>query len=167
MKNKRLIYILAPLALLIWGLIFYKIFTHFGGDQKDSMSNRDHPNTGQKETPRDTFIILANYRDPFFGRNDRPYLQGNRTDHVLNNQTGFSKKNNPLPEIIPEIKYCGIIANTKNKRRVGLMRMNNKDLLLKEGDSYNELKIVRLFNDSVKIIYNRKTKKTIKKINKN
>jgi len=163
MKNKRLIYILAPLVLLIWGLIFYKIFTHFGDDQNKTMVNPDQTNTNKKQLPRDTFTIIANYRDPFLGRNNQPALHSSQ-DHILNNQTGLSRKPTPAPEIIPEIKYCGIIANPKNKRKVGLLRMNNKELLVKEGDSYNELKIIRLFNDSVKIMYN-KTKKTFKKNN--
>ena len=162
MKNKRLIYILAPLVLLIWGLIFYKIFTHFGDDQNKTMVNPDQTNTNKKQLPRDTFTIIANYRDPFLGRNDHPVIQTDRGDHVMSNQGGLTQKRPPVPEIIPEIKYCGLIANPRNKRKIGLLQMSNKELLVKEGDTYNELKIFKLFSDSVKIMYS-KTKKTIKK----
>jgi hypothetical protein len=147
------------LVLLIWGLIFYKIFAHVGDD--GGIVSHGVQNTAKKVNPKDTFTILANYRDPFLDHNYRPIIQRTGADHVLEPK-GVSQKSNPVIENIPDIKYFGLIANPKSKRKVGLFKMSNKDLLLKEGDAFNDLIIARLFNDSVMITFH-KSKKTIKK----
>ena len=141
--------------------VFYKIFTHFVGDE-GGIVNHGVQNTEKKVNPKDTFTILANYRDPFLDHSYRPILQRTGEDHAMEHKSGLTPKSKPAPEIIPDIKYFGLIANPKSKRKVGLFKMSKQDLLLKEGESFNDLKITKLFNDSVMITYH-KSKKTIKK----
>ena len=159
MKNKHLIYLLGPLVLLIWGLIFYKVYEHFRGG-KEVFGNAAAKYTDKKENAPDTFTIKANYRDPFLDRNYRLVTQSIGKTNISEHRSGIAPKT-VVPEVFPDIRYYGLIANAKNKRKVGLFKMSNKDLLLKEGESFNDLKITKLFNDSAKITYH-KTKKTIK-----
>jgi len=162
MKNKRLTYILIPLVILVWGLIFYKIFNHTGGDNKTNVSTALQK-LAKNDHVKDTFNVKANYRDPFLRGSVRSVIRQSGSGEMTSNRQGFSKQKETKPEIrIPDLKYFGLIANSKNKQKIGLFRLNNKDLILKEADLYEEFKISRLYNDSVQIAY-KKIKKTFKK----
>jgi hypothetical protein len=163
MKNKRLTYVLLPLVLLIWGIIFYKIFTH-GKDDNEGFVESNIRKTNKKDASVDSFVILANYRDPFLDRSYRPALRTADMQNNMNNRTGLNMKPQPVNIIFPDLQYYGLIANPKNKQKVGLIKMNNKDFILKEGESADDVKVLRLFNDSVMLTY-MNNKKTIKKNN--
>jgi hypothetical protein len=163
MKNKRLIYVLIPLVLLIWGAIFYRIFIHLDRDNNTPVTNLGTRYLDNKDDVSDSFSLVASYRDPFLSG----YQPQNNT--ITENIEVFTRGKTESPQkeskqdiVIPELKYFGLITNFKNNRKVGLFRLNNKNILLKEGDIQDEFKVVNLFNDSVKIIY-RTIKKTFKK----
>lgn len=163
MKNKRLLYILIPLVLLIWGIIFYKIFTQINHGNDKPFFNQGLKNSSVTNNVKDTFTIKANYRDPFLTGHQKSTFGSEDDGQMMFSTAGFSKKKEPKTDIvIPDLHYFGLIANTSKKQRIGLFRLNNKDALLKEGEVIEEFKIVRLFNDSVKITF-KKIKKTIQK----
>jgi hypothetical protein len=160
MKNKRLTYVLIPLVLLIWGLIFYRIFM---GSDKDGpvQTIRDIRKVAKKDSLTDIFEIKANYRDPFLSGSDKTLVSN--TGDVVPDRVGFTSVKPPVPEIIiPDLRYFGLIMNPKSKQKLGLFRLNNKNFILKEGTVQEDFKIVRLFNDSVKVQYKTK-RKTFKK----
>jgi hypothetical protein len=163
MKNKRLTYILVPLVLLIWGIIFYKIFTHLDNGNETPLNDRGLKKTIVNENDKDTFTIKANYKDPFLSGHQKPLTWDEGQGQISTGISGFSKKTASKPEIIiPDLRYFGLIYNENNKQKLGLFRLNNKDIILKEGQLFEELQIVGLFNDSVKTTF-RRVKKTFKK----
>ena len=73
MKNKSTMYVLLVGVLIIWGLIFYRVFAGIGSDNTSSFAiplKKSLQTTIQKE--EEVFVLLANYRDPFLGSTSRP-----------------------------------------------------------------------------------------------
>jgi hypothetical protein len=134
-----------------------------GSDNGGISAGKVYQNKNNRDTIRDTFLLKANYRDPFLTGHQKTISRVVATESFYGSNSGFSRKPNPKPEmIIPDLKYFGLIDNAKKKQKVGLFRLNNKDLILKETDVYEDFKVISLYNDSVKTTY-KKIKKTFKK----
>ena len=155
MKNKSLIYILIPLVFLLWGLIFYKIFSKID-KQETVFKSLTNNRIKSIEELRDSFVLKANYRDPFLSLNSKILNNSNELDHLNTNVNKFSKsKFSKFNIVFPELKYFGLIINASSKKKIGLFQVNNRDVLLRENELYNEMKIVRFYNDSVKIMFHK------------
>lgn len=159
MKNKKLLYILVPLSLIIWGLIFYRIFT--------GLKNTDIPDTtrpafkARQETPlKDSFTLVANYRDPFLGGNVI-VAKPQTTSSSVGKRQFISTTTTPPP--LPDVQYFGIISNAGNRNKVGLIKIQGRDFLLKEGETAEpHIKIIKFYKDSV-ILTSQSYKHTVKK----
>lgn len=160
MKNRKLIYFLAPLVVLIWGLIIYKVISGLNDDDSLVPVFKPFVSEGGKEQI-DTFLLDASYRDPFLSTT----IKINRSSEsikALSNRRSLSQVNNVPAQ--PDAQYFGIISNSKSKYKVGLIKIQGKDCLLKEGDlTANKLKIIKLYKDSA-IIMQQNFKYTITKI---
>lgn len=166
MKNKKMTYFLVPVVIIIWGLVIYKIFSY-----TDSSSDKNAIPTisNQKETiaiEKDTFSIIADYKDPFLGKNISIY------DEDYNNETESENDKKKVPEVKkeepkinikwPSIIYGGIIYNAKTKKSVGLVKINNRDYLGNKGNKIEEIEIVEMYNDSIKVKFSEQLKTIIK-----
>ncbi len=66
-QKKKNIYILLPIVILVWGFVFYQLYGYF-------FSTPSYANTEVKtvinidEIKKDTFSIVADYRDPFLSQ---------------------------------------------------------------------------------------------------
>ncbi|HEX3008688.1 MAG TPA: hypothetical protein VHO90_13840 [Bacteroidales bacterium] len=160
MKNKKLIYFLMPMVLLVWGLIFYRVYMGLENNDKESYGQLSY-NSGKKEdVKQDTFVLIASYKDPF--------LDGKtEVARVVSSGQVLEKRaivQSSMPLVIPDIQYYGLISNAKNKGKIGLIKFQGKDCFLREGDvSDLRLKVIRLLKDSVVLIYQQQ-KVTIKRI---
>lgn len=159
MKNKKLTYILVPLVILIWGLIVYKVISGIKEDGPLDKVYQTLALDNRKETI-DTFVLKTNYEDPFL--KEKNHYRG----HTAINQPKNKQQSVPNASVIPinyEVQYFGIISNLKNKNKLGLIKIQGKDFLIKEGDlSLNNLKIYKIYKDSV-IVISKNFKHTIKR----
>jgi hypothetical protein len=162
MKNKKMTYILIPLAVIVWGLIFWKIYSHFADKDDDGAKTYTlRPNKVPDSIP-DTIRLLLNYRDPFLSYTYRP-ANFTRTARMERSESGNFSRTIAKPEINwPNIKYGGMIWNKKSKSKTGLLTFNNQNLLVKEGQIIEGYKIFKLYSDSVTLEYN-KIKKGFKR----
>lgn len=156
MKNKKLIYILIPLVMLVWGLIFYKIYLKIKGPADDDIKIYSVGKEIIVDNQVDTIKLMLYYRDPFLSYSF--HLVSRRTPGFGSSLLNSDKKKKP-DFIWPEIKYDGMIVNSKTKRKTGLINFEKSSLLVQEGDLVKGYKIVKLFADSVIISYS-KNKKT-------
>ncbi len=159
MKNKKLLYILLPAVLVIWGGIFYRIYDAVSG--KDD--TKDTPTTAvQKPAPSqlaDTTQLLANYRDPFLdgvvGLSDRSYgVIGVRTSAVVPVPVVMVTPP-PTPIVVtppvpwPAIQYKGMIQNANSASKIALLQMNGKSYMVSEKQAVQEVQITTIHKDSV------------------
>lgn len=160
MKNKKLIYVLLPAVLVIWGIIFYRIFNAAGGDDNISSFNDPGIREAQVSSYTDTFSIVADYRDPFMGK----LAVENRPKTVVTVQPRITepKPQSPVKIAWPSIGYSGMIKNQKSALQLALLQVDGKSHTLKAGQSVEGVQLVKIFRDSVEVIFQNE-KRTIRK----
>jgi hypothetical protein len=142
-----MLYLLIPLTLLIWGLIGIRIAGHLNKPVNPSNVNLKSYNDKPEASVRDMKIIAANYSDPFL---DRPLLsqKSNFNDVSLSrNKTNNNLKKDNLQW--PSIRYGGRIVNKKSKSALYLIQVDGKNQIIKNGEVFNNLKLIKVFPDSI------------------
>jgi len=158
MKNKKFTYLLGAVVLLVWGMIIYRIFTAAAGSDNATplLSNRE-----QKEPyndyalPKDTTRLLLNYRDPFglvkFKDTADIAVKSHRRGKVV------------LAPAKPAfnwsfIKYSGYIHNPASKKLIALVTVNGKNVMLSEGETKENVRLIKNMRDSIRVSFNGQTK---------
>jgi hypothetical protein len=153
MKNKKLVYILLPLVAVIWGVIFYKIYNQIANSDKNMATGMPLNIEKDADSLSDTFQLILNYRDPFLSYSFQHQMAKTYPNSL---QRGFTKQATQNTEFQwPNFIYGGMIVNRQNKSKTGLLIYNNQSLLVKEGDINQGYKIIKLYNDSALIGYNK------------
>lgn len=158
MKNKKLIYVLLPLVILIWGTIFYKIFFSASPEEELAEGTINPQKIIAAASVADTFSIVASYRDPFLGN----AVYSENTD----NETPKPKMV-PAPKIEqavqwPAIIYGGMIKNQQSTRQLALVKINGKENILKAGEMVGTIELAKIYKDSIEVKMG-KEKKVVKK----
>lgn len=150
MRNKKLLYILVPAVVAVWGLIAYRVASHL--NSKAPANNSALPVFNKpKVTDTLTFTLLENYRDPFLGR-----IQAN--DTPLKSTKEKKQKNEPVDyftlqrinEILGQVSYGGLIEG-QGDGRMGLFRIKDKNCFLRQGQKTEGIEIIGLYADSARI----------------
>ena len=163
MKNKKLLYILIPATVILWGVVVFKIVSHL--NQENNYSEAYYLPEMKTETDSSfkTYKLLANYSDPFRIKRkpysavqkkvvQKPSVQATNLRH---------ERRNPQRIIWPSVTYNGTIMNMQ--KQVALIRINTNNFLMTEGEEQNRVILERLFPDSVIMVYEGETKTIIKK----
>ncbi len=159
MKNKKVVYFLLFVVLLIWGIIFYRIFSTVGGaDDSGSYTGTMNDNSMDKNVP-DTFNINGNYRDPFLGtmQADKPVV------HYSAPKTPVVKEEKMIqPLAWPAIVYGGMIKNKQSNKQLVLVQINGQNNLMMVGNTVDGVQLLKIYRDSLEVSF-QKAKKWIKK----
>ncbi len=159
MKNKSATYILLTGVLIVWGLVFYRIFAGLGSEDVSSFEipQKKIINTSiQKE--KEAFVLLANYRDPFIGGTSRA-LQSSGTFFGNNSSVQENKVKKVAvkkEEIVIDwnfLDYIGIVYNKETQKKVGLLVISGKEYMVNDKDVINEVAILRKERDSIQVEY--------------
>ena len=155
MKNKKLTYFLGLVVLSVWGLIIYRVFYAVSGDDDNSLP----PTTKTaKETyndysiPKDTTRLLLNYRDPFG-------LIAFKDTSIRPVTVSHRRLTPAAPAMNWDfIKYSGYIRNPASKKLLAFVHINGKSETLSEGETKDQVKLIKNLRDSIKVSFNGKTK---------
>lgn len=159
MKNRKLLYILAPATFLIWGAIVFSILGHFG--HSDNFPEKEYlPIRFQDaDTLDDSYTLLVNYRDPFgTGTIKRTATTSNpvKKAPVVSRRTSRRSQIRSARIAWPNIEYSGLILN--DDKQVALIRINNSNLLMSEGEEKQNIKLLKMYADSARLLYKNKEK---------
>ncbi len=151
-KNKKLLYILIPATIIVWGLIMYKIFNVVNNGSTAPQAMAATSSFGDKDQlVADTFAMYANYRDPFLGK--PPTVE-------RSTQTKAAVK--PVQPVIvlawPTINYFGTIKNQLSKKQFVMMQIDNQNTAMKPGEVYKGVELLNVFLDSVEVKFNKEKK---------
>jgi hypothetical protein len=155
MKNKKAVYILLPAVMLIWGLIFYKIFTRVNTKKEAVNSSQNVISQDTSRIVRDTFMIYADYEDIFL----KEIPQNNRSKKESNKKKEDKRNFQRRRRIVanrtrwPEIHYKGLIKRRQDNGCIVLIEINNKKCLFHKGDTIHHIYLKRFTKDSVRVIY--------------
>lgn len=147
-----------PIIILVWGFVFYQLFSYFFSSPTYATKKVENK-IDIDEIKKDTFSIVANYRDPFL---DKKVSVSRPTTPYNTNRSNPKKRNkalkNPVPQNWPVIQYKGMIKNNNSEKRVGIVNMGGKERLVKEGDVLNEVKFLSISKTQIKVSFNKEQK---------
>lgn len=146
-----MVYVLVPLVMVVWGIIFYRVFAGLKDDSLNEPMFLYNTMEGDNAHKPDTFALIAEYRDPFLS-GSVPLTKRVENTSSVGNRKSLSQTDNQL--IAPDVQYYGIISNAKNWNLVGLIKFQGKEYIVKEGEVIiSQFKIVRLLKESVVLMY--------------
>jgi hypothetical protein len=157
-KNKRLTYFLGVVVLALWGLIIYKIIASVqanrDGDIQTATAKITKEPYNDFAVTADTTHLLLNYRDPF-GLIKQKDTANSRVRRSLHKSVVSIAK--PLFNW-DFIQYSGYIRNPASKKLITLVSIGGKSETLAEGETKDQVKLIKNMRDSIKISFNGKTK---------
>lgn len=150
-----------PIVFLVWGIVFYQLYLYFFSTPT-YVTEKTEVEVNVDEIKKDTFSIVANYRDPFLGENIR--LTQPKTTNNQSSQQKVQKNiaQKPLDNPWPTIEYKGMIKNNNSEKRVGIVGLNSKEYLVKEGEVLNGVKFMVISKELIQVSF-QKEQKTISK----
>lgn len=159
MKNKKATYLLGFAVLVVWGLILYRVF-HSANDTGQLQVGNAY--TGPKESLNDYSILpdttplRLNYRDPF-GSAAPP----DTARKPIGKAAPLSLRLQPLPKPAQDwnfIRYSGFVRNPGSKRLIAMVNIRGKDLMMSEGETAEDVRLIKNLQDSIKVLYKGKAK---------
>lgn len=114
------------------------------------------------EIKKDTFSIVANYRDPFLGKKVKVKSKIRFAQNTKSSNSKQTNTNKTTSLEWPVIQYKGMIKNNNAQRRVGIVNIGNQEFLIKEGNVINEVKFITINKNFIKVRF-QKEQKTIAK----
>jgi len=149
MKNKKNIYILLPLVLLVWGAVLFQLFSFTSSDEITVADNPEFTFKPIKVNKRESFAINVNYRDPFLGK-----MYANETNTTPKKIHSAAPKTVKKPELVwPKITYKGSIADSKGKNTLYILIIDGKNYYMKIGDTENEIFLKSGDKESIYVKY--------------
>lgn len=166
MKNKSVTYLLLAVVAVVWGLIVWKIISHYGDEGTITAIQQSTKIDIRNSNHDSTYRLELNYPDPFLRGNTAGITErGNNDQQVFTNQQRSTtvrkikvEKSKPVitpPEVIDWsfLKYIGLIGNRNSTQKIGLVTIHNKDHVIKEKEVFEGVSIVRIGKDSLYIDY--------------
>lgn len=141
MKDKKTLYLLIPLVLIIWGYVGYKFFT-FGNEDEVIEPIRVGDIIAKEEALKRKPELSLSYKDPF--------LKNVRNKSYIPKTTKISKPKKNEPKVNwGEINYNGYMNNSQKRKKIALLRINEKSVLGEIGNQYNGIGILKIEEDSI------------------
>ena len=147
-----------PLVILVWSFVFYQLFGSFFTTPIYA-KEEFKPIVNIAEIKKDTFFIVADYRDPFLGKKRKRKSQ---KFGVAGKKRIGTKKTPKTEKPWPGIIYKGMIKNNSSDRRVGILSVGGREYLIKEKEIVAEVTILSINKHRVSLRF-QKEKKTITK----
>lgn len=155
-KDKKIIYFLLPVIILVWAFVFYQLYNYFFKEPQYFITE-SAPKLSYETFTEEPSTIVANYRDPFLGNRvsiSSPNInQANNTKPKTKNSSVSSEKMD-----WPSIEYKGMIKNNNSNKRIGIAIINGNEHLIKQGNIINGVTFVKIDKTEIKVHYQNSTK---------
>ncbi|MEM9001147.1 MAG: hypothetical protein AAGB24_12860 [Bacteroidota bacterium] len=145
MKKNKKTYVLLVVVLGIWGILGMKIVSaiHPSGHPADVVVLNERFTPDTVTTKKDTFVIAANYRDPFLGTLPRAKVPP-------------QKPKKAVKRILPpkkDVAYLGSIAQNGTQERMYFVSIDGQQHILGKHDRVQEVQLVRGSSTSITVRY--------------
>ena len=141
MSNNTKTYIILGIVLLIWGIIGFRILGAISPEPELVAPQKRMAFQEIELTPKDTFSIKADYRDPFLGTLTSK-KEKKKTQKVVQDQT-FDR----------EVLYTGSMVNHSSGKRIYFISINGQQYLLEKGKQAMEVLLISGSEQYVTIKY--------------
>jgi hypothetical protein len=146
-----------PVVILVWGFVGYQLFSSFF-TSPNYVQEEFKLEVNVAEIEKEVFLIVANYRDPFLGKKAKYNIKKTSKVSPKNTKTSPVK----ITKNWPAITYLGMIKNNNSERRVGIVKVNGKEYLVKENEIIEKITVLSMTKSEV-VMQFQKEKKTIVK----
>jgi len=148
MKNKYLKYLLITAVAGVWGTILYRVVSAMGDNKSPVVTSMERPMAVISETGNRRYILVASYPDPFLKDMALP------VEPVVQQVAVVPAAPPPPPIDVSFVQYMGMISNVDQpKNKVGLVSVQGKEEMVKEGDVVAEVRIKKILPSEVKVVY--------------
>ena len=161
-NNKKAIWILLPAVLGLWGIIAFRVSKAIGDDEKTLTVATATVPVAQSKVDSFDYELSLNYEDPFL-KGRTPVVQ--KTVPKLKStpkKPEVKKTVKPIPLLWPDIKYHGLIGSEKGGSTV-ILNVGGESWFMSVGELKNELKLLKVHEDSVVVEFQGKEKRTYHK----
>ncbi len=152
---------LIPLVLGIWGLIAFRIFKAVEGNNTPSYVSAPTPVFNEEVEKRDTYELKLNYRDPFLRKLYQPPAA--KTAEKKPKKVTVKKTVTKIPLKWPELNYKGTITKSDSRELLCIVEINRQVFFLRRNEIQGDVKLLEIYEDSVRVSYRGKEKKVITK----
>lgn len=146
-KNTKT-YLLLGAVLLIWGIIGYRLLSANSDGVSEIASFEKTTLKSMSVKEKDTFSILADYRDPFLGTFPKKEVKKVK-------RTSRPKKP-PVPEI--KVQFSGLVTDKDTKQRIFFVTIDGQQHLMSVKDKIQKVQLVSGSATSIRIRANGKTR---------
>lgn len=161
-KNKKAIWVLLPVVLGLWGLIAFRVSKAVGGDKQLPAVAVATATVAKATEPKEVYELELDYADPFL-KGRRPVVQKTVPKPKSTPKKPVVKKTvKPIPLRWPDIKYHGLIGSEKGGSTV-ILNVGGESWFMSAGELKNELKLLKVHEDSVVVEFQGKEKRTYHK----
>lgn len=150
MKKNHKTYLLLAAVLSIWGMIGSKFLSAVNpSTQEIAQVASEQTFIPKKIKERETFSIVADYRDPFLGT-----VQAPKKKVVKRKSVPTIKK-----EVVPtkSIQYTGFITDKSSKQKIFFVAVDGQQQMMSLNDTFQEVKLIRGTKSSIRVKYNGRT----------
>lgn len=155
MKNKKWTYILLGVVAIIWFQVFVRVKSNFTNDTSEIIQNQSGL-TNFRIIERDTFRLVADYRDPFGSASQ---ISINSFENASIDNIHQSIEPRKVDVSWPKIRYYGLVRKTDSNNPLGIINIDGMLLHLRKGETiFDDIKIISVGRDSIKVKYHNKTK---------
>jgi hypothetical protein len=158
MKNRKLTYILLISVIIIWILVFYRLFFEGKVSFETTTTITKSPVKKLNEKEKKVKILIANYRDPFLERKEQAKIESKKEEVTKVSNNLRRRKTNVSKNKWPVLKYGGFIEDDKDQKITILLNLNRKDYLVQEGDTIESIVIKKFYTDSLLVSYKNEEK---------
>jgi len=157
MKSKKMIYLLISCVAVIWGMIIYRIYVQVkpSDEMQISQVKQKSISITINNHSDDTYQLYLD-RDPFaaysFVSSVAPAIQTSALP-VVNRATKIS-----TPVNWPVITYSGYIKNPKSNQKITIISLNGKEIMLRDGEVAQGVKLIKNYGDSIQLSFMQTTK---------
>jgi len=160
MKNKKIMFLLVPAVVIVWGLIIYRIAEAVSEKETQTAANSvEQPVDRRTASLPDSVKLLVNYRDPFLTGSvvSRPVERPMGTGGAVPTTPASFAPSVPAPPakivVWPAVQYLGMIQNSTSKTKIAIVRINGKSHLLAEAAVAGQLTVQKITPDSVSVSF--------------
>ncbi len=137
------------LVLIVWGILGFRLVKTVNPSPEELPLSADMGKfLPEAIKQRDTFSIVAHYRDPFLGTLPKSTISKKKKKAVT-----------PKKEMLPEkdIRYTGLIESTTGKK-IFFLTIDGQQQMLNEKSVFNDVELISGSFQKIKVRYNGKTK---------
>lgn len=153
--NKYAPYVLGPMLLLVWGLVFYKIYQAvYGSETVYAIPNFEVLPVYETISQDSSYALLVDYVDPFLGRT----VDGQRRTPTIARQRSIGvprlvQHTAPTPKAVPLVPFPEVVYQgyqVLEGDTIALLKVNGRFYpMARLGDVYQGVTVQVIYGDSI------------------